>query len=1008
MVAVSLLPYIQSTFPQLNSFLGELSAARADRLMGRLADTPVPRVTAGRLEDLLAGDAADAVREILFREQQTATWFLATVGGSRYLHGVLLRNPGFLRKLFLDRGCLVRKTREAKELELRERVESAADTADLDETLRVFKEIDYLRVGCRDLAGLADVREVMAELSDLAAACIEIAVDFHWQRLTEKHGAPWSGPGKGFVVLGMGKISGRELNFSSDVDLMFLRRPEEGQTSGPHSVPVIRFYESLAQAVTQSLSRVTENGFVFRVDLRLRPEGEKGELVPSLSNALAYYLDWGRTWERAALMKAVPLAGDRALGAEFIRRLEPFIYRKYLDYSTIDEMREMKLRIQSTLMRKPGINIKLGQGGIREVEFFVQALQLINGGRNPAVRSPSTCESLGLFRQAGLLDDGTAQALQEAYLFFRMVEHRIQINHQLQTHELPRTADEQLELARRAGYRNDALREFLEDLDAQRHFVGELFASLFHGPSEDVVDQCGPVARSIVEHIPDETAGVELLAKHGFKEPVACYPILKDLLVPSDRRLHSDRSRRLLERLAPLLLDELLNAPEPDTALRALDRYISSLHSRSSYLATLLENPATARFLVKILGESRFFAELLIRHPQAIDSLIGRWTMQHPKEKEPLEHELAERLGFCGDYEEELDTLRIFKHEQILRIGVSHLSGEVDSVTARWLVTELAEVCLDAGTQVAMKEMTRKFGAWNFAVELPFVILGMGKLGGMEMSYLSDVDVIFVYDPPSETIGRFSAHEWFSRLGNRLISVLSVPTAEGVVFEIDTRLRPSGQKGPLVSSLESFREYHRTTSKLWEKQSLVKARSVVGPEHLRGEVDQIVAECVLRTETTAEDLQEIARLRRRMEKELAQEGPTHVDLKTGAGGLVDVEFYVQGNILMHASRHPEVLCHNTLEALAALRNAALVDDHSFKVMDTGYRFLTTLEDRLRLMEHRSVDRMALEGEKLRGLARRMGYEEGNEQQLVDDYFVTTQAIREIYNSFFEEGAGEAT
>jgi len=1001
----ALLTYIQRNLPRLNSFLAELPEVSARRLVVRLAETPVSTASAGRLEDLLAGDAADAAQQILSRDQQTAAWFLATIGGSKYLHGVLLRDPASVRRLFLHRGCLVRKTRQAKEAELRERVKAASHTAELDEALRAFKEADCLRIGCRDLAGLAGVSEVMEELSDLAAASIETALDFHWERLVAKHGPPWAGPGKGFVVLGMGKVSGRELNFSSDVDLMFLRRPEEGQTSGSQPISVIRFYETLARAVTQSLSQVTASGFVFRVDLRLRPEGEKGELVPSLANALEYYRHWGRTWERAALMKAVPIAGDRALGAEFTRSLEPFIYRKYLDYSTLDEMREMKQRIQSTLMRKPGINIKLGQGGIREIEFFVQALQLINGGRNPAVRSPGTCESLKLFRQAGLLEEETAEGLREAYLFFRKVEHRIQINHQLQTHELPRTADEQLDLARRTGYRNDALRSFLSDLEDRRHSVGELFASLFHAPGDEVVDQYSPAAQDIVKHILDEPAAVEFLGEHGFDEPAACYPILKNLIVASDRRLYSDRGRRLLARLAPLLLDELLSTPEPDKALLALDRYISSLHSRSSYLATLLENPPTARFLVKILGESRFFAELLIRHPQAIDSLIGRWTVQHPKEKEPLENELTERLSFCSDYEEELDALRIFKYEQVLRIGVSHLSGEIDSMTARWLVTELAEVCLEAGTLVAMKEMSRKFGLWNSSVELPFVVLGMGKLGGMEMSYLSDLDVIFVYDPPSETIGRFSAHEWFTRLENRLISVLSVPTAEGVVFEIDTRLRPSGQKGPLVSSLESFRDYHRTTSKLWEKQSLIKARPVVGPEYLRREVADIVTDCVLRTETTADDLKEIARLRQRMEKELGQEDRNHVDLKTGHGGLVDVEFYVQGNILKHASRHPEVLYHNTLEALAALRQVGLVDDRSFRVMDSGYRFLITLEDRLRLMEHRSVDRIALEGEKLRGLARRMGYDEGKEQLLVQDYLATTAAIREIYNSFFNENSG---
>jgi glutamate-ammonia-ligase adenylyltransferase len=350
--------------------------------------------------------------------------------------------------------------------------------------------------------------------------------------------------------------------------------------------------------------------------------------------------------------------------------------------------------------------------------------------------------------------------------------------------------------------------------------------------------------------------------------------------------------------------------------------------------------------------------------------------------------------------------LRIFKNEQILRIGVSHLAGEINSPTARWLVTELAEVCLEVAVEIAEQEMGRKFGFSMRSNALPFVILGLGKLGGMEMTYLSDLDVIFIYDPPADSIGRFSAHEWFTRLANRIISILSVPTSEGTVFAIDARLRPSGQKGPLVSSLSSFREYHRATSKLWEKQALIKARPVVGPALLCGEVQGIVRDCVLRTEISTDDLGEIARLRKRMESELAMEDERHVDLKTGHGGMVDVEFFVQGNILLNAKRHPEVLCQNTLEALAALRRERLIEEEPFQTLDSGYRFLTNLEDRLRIMEHRSVDRMPLEGEKLRGLARRLGYGEGREGLLLKDYFSTTNSIRGIYNDFFGENEKE--
>jgi len=893
------------------------------------------------------------------------------------------------------------KGREQQERELRERSVEIDRPADLDVMLRLYKEEEYLRIGCRDLAGLAPVEEVMAELSGLAGACIEVALAFHHRRLVRKHGTlPDAGDHMGLVALGLGKISGGELNFSSDVDLIFIRGPEEGRTGGPEPVSAARFYESLARAVTGSISDVTEDGFVFRVDLRLRPEGEKGELVPSFANALNYYLGWGRTWERAALMKAVPLAGDLGLGKTFTKALESFIFLKHLDYSTLEEMREMKLRIQTQLKRKPGINVKLGQGGIREIEFFVQALQLINGGRKPGIRSPSTIESLRLFRDTGLLDAKTTDELRDAYLFFRKTEHRIQINHQLQTHVLPRSEEDQEDLARRMGYRENALKTFMSDLENRRTKVEELFSSLFYSNDEEISEQCSPAVLKIVNNIEDEKTSLELLREHGFEDPVESYPVLKGLLSPSDRRPYSGQWHRLLERLAPLFLDELLRVPEPGEALISLDRYIRSLHARVGYFSTLLENPPTARFLVKILGQSRFFTDLLIRHPQAVDSLIGRWTVQHPKEREPLAEELAERLAYCEDYEAELDVLRIFKNEQILRIGVSHLTGEITSPTARWLVTEVAEVCLGAAVRIAVNEMERKFGAVDFADRPPFVVLGMGKLGGMEMSYLSDLDVIFIYDPPSDKIGRFSAHEWFTRLANRLISIISVPTSEGTVFQIDTRLRPSGQKGPLVSSLHSFREYHRTTSKLWEKQTLIKARPTTGPKDLCREVSEIVTECVLRTEVFPDDLKEIDRLRKRMQDELAMEDKRHVDLKTGHGGLVDVEFFVQVNILTHAGRHPEILCANTLEALAALREAGLINDESFHTLDSGYRFLTNLEDRLRIMEHRSVDRIPLEGKKLTGLARRLGYGDGQEDLLLADYFKTTKAIRAIYNSFF--------
>jgi glutamate-ammonia-ligase adenylyltransferase len=997
-----LLAYINRNCPRLDGFLCALDPKEKDELIRQTLASPNFRATAGRIEDLLATEAEGTVREIL-GSGDLRRLFLATVSGSRYLFSVLRRNSALIREAFILGRTLKAKTLQQKEEDLRSRLAATTKLQDLNRTLRNYKDEEYLRLGCRDLAGLADVKEIMQELSDLATACIRAALEFHWQRLRAKHGLPAGLKDRfGLVVMGLGKIAGGELNFSSDVDLIFLRLPEEGMTDGSERVPVAGFYELLARSMAQSLSEVTDDSFVFRVDLRLRPEGERGEMVPSLSTALEYYWAWGRTWERAALMKAVPVAGDMELGKAFIKGLEPFIYRKYLDYSTIEEMREMKLRVEAQVRRKGVINIKLGQGGIREIEFFVQALQLINAGRTPQVRAPGTLEALRLLQAARLLEPATADALTDAYLFFRKTEHRIQINHQLQTHELPRTAEEQEELARRMGYTNNALQEFTADLDRRRKTVEELFTGLFHATGEEILRQCGPWVQKLVDFIHDEDASVQILHEHGFEDALESYPIVKGLLAPRDRRMFPDKARIMLERLAPLFVDELSKVPEPSQTTVVLDRYISSLHASSGYFSTLLENPPTARFLVKILGESRFFAELLIRHPQAIDSLIARWAAPYPEDKSTIAEHLAGRLEYYEDFEARLDVLRIFKNEQILRIGVSHLAGDLDSAGARRLVTELAEACLAAAVKIAADEMRKKFGSADGLSGIPFVIVGMGKLGGMEMSYLSDVDVIFIYDPPARPMGRLSPHEWFSRLAQRVISVLSVPTSEGTVFAIDTRLRPSGNKGPLVTTLDGFREYHATTSQLWEKQALIKARPVTGPADLCEEVARIVRDCVLRTSISEEDLAEIARLRERMEAELAQEDKRHVDLKTGHGGLVDVEFYVQAKILMHAKQRPDVLRQNTLDALLALKDAGLVEDDSYQVLDSGYRFLTNLEDRLRIMEHRSVDRLPLEGEKLKGLARRLGYEEDQEQRFLDDYFRITGSIRQIYNSLSDQ------
>ncbi|MFA6223565.1 MAG: bifunctional [glutamate--ammonia ligase]-adenylyl-L-tyrosine phosphorylase/[glutamate--ammonia-ligase] adenylyltransferase [Desulfomonilaceae bacterium] len=995
--------FINSEANLLHDLINRVRYNHPGIIESSLMDTPNPRLAIIRLEDLLRLDSANKI-PLLLNDPETWKCFVTTIGSSGHLFSTLRRSADLISSIFLEKGFSQRKTASQKRIELIDRLGRFDNPTpeDMNREIRRYKEEDFLRIGCRDLSGMADVVQIMAELSDLASTALNVAVDFHFDRLALKHGRihGLNENSTGFVIFSMGKLSGRELNFSSDIDLIYLRDPEEGWTLGPEKITVSRFYEKLARSVSRSMSDITEDGFVFRVDLRLRPEGDQGELVPSLNNAKEYYLCWGRTWERAALMKAVPIAGDADLGEEFLREIDPFVYRKNLDYSTLDDMRLMKRQIEIHLKKKQGLNIKLGHGGIREIEFFVQTLQLINAGKNPKLRTPSTLKALELLSKGGLLPVSTANDLRDAYLYFRRVEHRIQIDHQLQRHDIPNTHQEQKELACRMGYDGpEALDHFLDDLEKRRKLVEELFSSLLHHASEDNFERVSSTTSHIIESIDNHDEIISTLTDLGFRNPSSTYPVLKHMINPSSRGVVSEKTSNLLERLAPLLLDSALMAPEPEKTIAALDSYIACLMGAPNYYSTFLENPATIRFLVRILGESRFFTELLIRHPESIDSLIGRGSELSFKTPEILRKEILERLDYTENLEDKLNVLRRFKNEETLLIGVRQLNAEIESSIARRLITDLADVCLAASVEIARHEMERKFGSEGLGDPLPFVILGMGKLGGMEMTYMSDLDVIFIYDSPRENIGRLSSREWFSRLANRIISILSVPTAEGAVYAIDTRLRPSGNKGALVSTLESFEEYHSETSALWEKQALIRSKVVTGPPSLADKVQSIVRDCIIRTKLSETDIAEISRIRQRMEKEIALEDSANVDLKTGQGGLVDVEFYTQAQILSNAAQYPELIRSSTLEALSGLREYSLIDQETYESLDSGYRFLTNLEDRLRIMENRSIDRMPLSGSKLVGLAKRLGYGTDGEA-LIDDYLRIRNKIRAIYSSFF--------
>jgi len=875
--------------------------------------------------------------------------------------------------------------------------------AELQAQLRRYRRRGFVRIGGRDLLGLATVDETVREITALAEGVIEAAVAGARARLAAEWGEDWAGdrPG-GFVVLGMGKLGGGELNYSSDVDLIYVYERDGADARGRTNR---EFFARLAEEVTRALRDVTPEGFCFRVDLRLRPGGGEGPLAVSLAAALSYYEAFGQTWERAAWLKARPVAGDRALGEALLDELLRFIYRRYLDFATIEDLQVMKRRVDASL-RDPGArarDVKLGRGGIREVEFVVQAQQLVHGGKDPRLQERSTLAALRKLAASGYMAAEQAAALAGAYRFLRDVEHKLQIVHERQTHLVPRDAGEIAALARRLGFRGaDAVARFWAAHARQTAVVHEAFAALFHGPAEERRRERDPEIDALLEGLDDAPATHARLERLGFADPTAAR---RDLRLLRDGPPHapaSSRRRAALAALAPSLLAEIARSAAPDHVLRHLATFFSTVGARTSYLHLLLENPGVMRLLVRLFATSEFLSQFFLRHPELLDSLVRADLVQIVRGRGSMAEELAARLAAAPDLEAELDTLRRFRHEEFLRIGVHDIQGELEPHEVAAQLTSLAETCLAAALALARREVLARTGVPPAPPTEGLAVLGMGKLGAEELTYHSDLDLIFVYDAGDAAwwTGRPTPHEFFTRIAQRTISALQTPTREGLAYRIDTRLRPSGNQGSLVCSVEAFEAYHRTSAQVWERQALIKARVVAGPPALAARLEEIRTRFVYGRGLDADERLEIARMRERIERERAGRRGELGNIKTGRGGLLDIEFLVQALQLCHGPDHPAVRRRDTRGALAALAAAGILSAAEARALRAGYAFLRAVESRLRLERDQSGEALDAEPGTLVPLARRLGYEGSDGEAvaaLLDDHARQRETVRAIYD-----------
>ncbi|MGQ0793219.1 MAG: bifunctional [glutamate--ammonia ligase]-adenylyl-L-tyrosine phosphorylase/[glutamate--ammonia-ligase] adenylyltransferase [Deltaproteobacteria bacterium] len=886
---------------------------------------------------------------------------------SRFLGRAAIKDPSILDSLVNSESLHAPKPYEQTLSESVHIALGAASEAELMGALRRYKYHELSRIVYRDILGFGEFTEMMAELSDLAASAVEAVFRFFKRELK----IPAS---MKFVVLGMGKLGGRELNLSSDIDLIYLYKG----TKNPD--PIFK----LSEKITKALASITEDGFLYRVDLALRPGGSKSDVALSLDGALEHYFYWGDTWERAAMIKAMPIAGDIALGQRFNREIAPFVYKKFLDYASIEDLKEMKAKLNRLQKKR---DVKLGRGGIREIEFFTQALQLVNGGAVESLRERSTLRALLKLQEMKIIERAVCDSLSASYLFLRRVEHAIQLVDELQTHKIPEDAQSLDALAKRVGL--GAKDGFETEYARQTSEVSKNYNQLFYEPSKKIEDEGREfleLADFLSEGNVDEARALERLKNLGFKYPRTSAELIGALLDTKKGGL-TQKGRTLTRRVVPAFLGKVIYSADPDAALRNLERFISGIGWRTSIFAMLSENPDILELLSRLFSTSAYLSNFLIRHPEYLDVITLRSAWREFRTKREMLEELKRALSEERDYEGKLNAIRRFKNVETLKLCLRDLNGELDAPSVGESLANLADAMMEVALGLAGESLMKKSD--ESAKPSDMAILGMGKLGGREMSYNSDLDIIFIY--PGEN------HEFFSKLGQRMISVLSIPTAEGFAYKIDMGLRPSGKSGALVSSLESFRSYHEASARLWERQALIRARACAGSAELGRETIKAIRHFVYEGALDGNFHSEINHMRSRMERELAKEGEGKFNLKTGRGGIVDAEFLAQMLQLKFGSQFEEMRTQNTLSALSAAKKRKIIAGTDFSTLADGLSFLKRLENLLRLLRDSATSELGLSD--FTKLAMQLGIEGGGEE-LRRTYIAKTDAIRAVYLKYF--------
>ncbi len=983
--------------------------------------------------ELLSETDVSAALKGMSREQ--AALLAALFSGSPALGNLLVSNPGWLSCLGIEQLGFPRRNQGLR-AEVQSWLPEMLETTDYAGALariRGFKQREMLRVAARDFGRLSNVAEITQEISDIADVCLDAVWQILWRQFVQRYGQPWHQDATAkwqptdFCILGMGKLGGRELNYSSDVDVLFVYG-EEGSVfkeqptkkSVPRAVlPNHQFFNKLAETFMTEVSRVSPDGMLFRIDLRLRPEGDSGPLCRSLGSYENYYAQWGQTWERMMLIKSRCVAGDKGLAAEFFDMIQPFRFPRAISEGVLHEIGAMKDRIETEVVRAGELdrNVKLGRGGIREIEFIAQSQQLLHAGKMPFLQGSQTLPTMEKLAQYNLLTEEETRSLRDAYFFLRDVEHRLQMEENLQTHTIPVNRAARERLARLMNFKSAA--EFEAARRAHTDRVRLVFNKLFRSDKSREVD----------DKLPREFAGMEtewekVLAEHSFREPEKMVLLFREFVEGPGYVHVSARTLELARRMLPRLLAkcplksktgvaaEAESKPgagkrkknedrrdhrdrvtgtfptlsDPDRVVTRLDSFIAAYGARSTLFELWNSNPTIFDLLILLFDRSEFLAELAIRTPDIVDVLVTSGRLRQRKTSEQVLRDLRHGLG---DADQKV-WLRRYHQAELMRIGSRDILGLADPEQYLTELSALADACLQYAVEAVMRAHKLKTP--------PFVIVGLGKLGGAEIDYGSDLDIIFVADAPAKNLPRLG------QLALAVIDLVSARTEMGIVFHMDARLRPDGEKGLLVNTLAAYEEYYRERAQLWEIQSLTRTRPITGDMKLGERFQRLAASLTTFSGTGKVEMPEcftqnwkekIHHMRMRIEKERTPVGKDDLAIKTGAGGLVDAEFIAQALCLEQGWREP-----NTMRALERGRDKGVLPDAARLI--AGYRELRRVEGILRRWSYEGETVLPDEPEPFYRVSVRCGFAgpEGFRLALAQ----WRKDMRAVYNEVF--GGGE--